>query len=166
MIDIERHGIKIMETGKKPANPNANKYLEAKIRTASREQLLMMLIDGAIRFTEQGKQKLAESRYEEMNASFSRAQAIMLELISSLNESTMDKEVYTNIIGLYKFIYLRLVNVNTKHEVSQADEALEVLGNVREIWLTAIEKMYEDGASKMDMIPKGSESGLGFVAEG
>ena len=155
-----------MEIGKKPANPNANKYLEAKIRTASREQLLIMLIDGAIRFTEQGKQKLAEQRYEEMNALFSRAQAIMLELISSLNESTMDKQVYTNIVGLYKFVYLRLVSVNTKHDPAQADEALEVLANVRDIWMTAIEKMYEEGATKIDLLPKGHESGLGFVAEG
>ncbi|MEK7866031.1 MAG: flagellar protein FliS, partial [Planctomycetota bacterium] len=42
----------------------SRKYLETQVRTASQEQLLLMLIDGAIRFSEQAKTKLAEKDIE------------------------------------------------------------------------------------------------------
>ena len=143
-----------------------NKYLDARIKTSSREQLLQMLIDGAIRFTEQGKTKVLENDLEGMNTFFIRAQKIMLELIMSLDKDSLPQETYTNLVGLYEFVYQRLLRANTRRDAALADEALSVLGEIRGMWNAAIEKMYKEGASRQDLIPKNRGSSQGFVVDG
>jgi flagellar protein FliS len=145
---------------------NAQRYLEAQVKTASREQLLMMLIDGAIRFTEQAKMKIDEDDLEGMNNFFIKSQKIMLELITSLDSTTVPEQVYGNLIGLYRFVYQRIMQANLKRDKALADEALSVLADIREIWTIAIKQMYKEGAKKLDLIPKTPAGSQGFQAEG
>ena len=93
-------------------NNPAKKYQENHILTAPKEQLLLMLVDGAIRFTEQGKAFMLEEKFEESCKKFIRAQRIMIELITSLDESALEPDLYSNLVSLYYFVYRRLVEVN------------------------------------------------------
>ena len=59
-------------------------YLESQVLGATQEQLMLMLFDGAIRFSKQAKEKLAQADYETWGKLLIRAQQIMVELASAL----------------------------------------------------------------------------------
>ena len=59
-------------------------YLRTKVMTAKPAELRLMLIDGAIRFTEQAKRGYETKDFEAAYNGTTRAQAILLELVASL----------------------------------------------------------------------------------
>ena len=120
-----------------PNNPR--KYLETQILTASREQLLLMLYDGAVRFAEQGRDRILSRDVPGSHDCLVRAQRIVIELWCALNPGT-DPELARNLGGLYSFVYLRLVHANVHREAKAVDEALGVLRTLREAWTEAAAK--------------------------
>ncbi|MDQ7780373.1 MAG: flagellar export chaperone FliS, partial [Planctomycetota bacterium] len=74
------------------------------MRTATKEQLLLMLFDGAIRFTDQARPKMEKKDLEGTHVLLVKAQRITLELISALDKS-IGAEIYNNLTGLYTFVY-------------------------------------------------------------
>jgi flagellar protein FliS len=121
----------------------AQKYIETQAKTATKEQLLLMLFDGAIRFAQLGKESMKQSRIEDTFNYFKRAQRIVTELICSLDKR-VGPEIYSNLVNLYKFIYFRLVEASLKKEEKCADEALEILLHLRQTWAMAIEKRQKE----------------------
>lgn len=124
--------------------PKSNAYLENAIKTASREQLLLMLLDGARRFAEKGKQAIAAEKREEAHDQLVRAQNIITELICSLKPD-IGNEVYSNLVKLYHFCYERLVRANVEQSTEMVDESLRILADLREMWGAAVTRMNEEG---------------------
>jgi flagellar protein FliS len=60
-------------------------YLRNAVLTATPEQLHLMLYDGAIRFSRQGIEGLAQKNWEAAFNGLSRAQKIVIEMLNSLN---------------------------------------------------------------------------------
>jgi len=116
-----------------------NQYLEVQVQTASKEQLLLMLYDGAIRFSEQAKSKIDEKDIEGSYHLLVKAKQIVVELLCSLDER-VGKELYDNLCSLYNFIYIRLIEANIKKDKKLVDEALQILRTLRNAWTDAIEK--------------------------
>ncbi|TET38975.1 MAG: flagellar export chaperone FliS [Planctomycetota bacterium] len=130
----------------------AQKYLETQVRTATREQLLLMLFDGAIRFAETAKTAIAEQDYEQMHEFLLRTQRIIVELMGSLDRRVGD-EIYSRLIQLYKFTYLKLVSANLQKNPAFIDEALEVIQHLRDSWQMAVDKMIEGGQRRIELAP-------------
>ena len=116
-----------------------NQYLEVQVQTASKEQLLLMLYDGAIRFGEQAKAKIDEKDIEGSYHLLVKAKQIVVELLCSLDER-VGKELYDNLGSLYNFVYIRLIEANIKKDKNLIDEALQILMTLRNAWFEAIEK--------------------------
>ena len=123
----------------------AKKYLETQVKTASKEQLLMMLIDGGIRFARQGKQGLADNDFVTAFQSLVRSQKIVMELLCALDKSIMGQDLYNSLASLYKFIYFRLVEASLRKSEAMVDEALDIYTHLRQTWSMAIEKQQQDG---------------------
>ncbi|MBI4569780.1 MAG: flagellar export chaperone FliS [Planctomycetes bacterium] len=117
----------------------ARGYLETQIKTASKEQLLLMLYDGAIRFAEQAKAKIDEKDIEGSYNLLIKSQNIVLELMCCLDKA-IGEELYSNLMRLYNFIYSRLVEANIKKQNTLVEEGLVILRQLRETWSEAIEK--------------------------
>ena len=78
-------------------NPNAaNEYLRAKVLTATPEQLQLMLYDGAVRFTEKGRQALLAKNYDQSFHNITKAQKILLELNCSLKHDLAPELLFTS----------------------------------------------------------------------
>jgi flagellar protein FliS len=120
-----------------PDSGKAQQYLQVQVQTASQDQLLLMLLDGAVRFVEGALERLARKDKDGKNEQLLKAQKIILELIQSLNPSVGEK-IYANLIGLYKFIYQRLVEGNLRDDRASLEEGLKILGEVRETWRQAV----------------------------
>lgn len=129
------------------ALPNAkNQYLKTQIETASKEQLVVMLFDGIIRFTELARKAIQEERIEESHNALMRAQAIVMELICTVDR---DKggEVANNLMSLHAYAFNCLIVCNMKKDVSKIDEVQNIYRELREGWVVAMDKLGISGSS-------------------
>ena len=130
-------------THQRTANDKSHEYLKVKIETAKPTELLLLLLDGAVKFTRQARARIEEKDFEEKNRLLLKAQDIMLELIQAL-DPTIGEELYSRLVGLYRFCYERLVRANLDNDTGPADEALSILEHLRETWRLAIRKFEEE----------------------
>lgn len=107
-------------------------YRQTQVSTASQGELLMMLFDGAIRFSRQSKDFMANGELEEASAKLIRTQDIINELILSLDLSV--GEIAHNLEQLYVYIHDLLVQANIKKDPVIVDNALGMLVELRDTW--------------------------------
>lgn len=129
-----------------------NEYLKTQVLTASREQLLLMLYDGAIRFASQGREKMLGKDYEAMHNLLVKAQNIVLELMSGLRPD-VDPILCQRLSSLYTFMYMQLVKASVEKRPELIGDVLELLGNLRETWVEAIEKLKKEGEAEAGVVP-------------
>ncbi|MCQ4088816.1 flagellar export chaperone FliS [Saccharibacillus sp. JS10] len=110
------------------------KYQQAQAQTASKPKLLIMLYDGAIRFVKAGIDGITTKNVEMANNNLCKAQAIVHELVSSLN---FDYPISNELVRVYEYMLSRLIEANVKKSVEPAEEVLEYLNDLREAWLEA-----------------------------
>ena len=127
--------------------PKTSNYLEVQVQTASKEQLLLMLYDGALRFCDVARQRMQEKDIEGTHKHLVKAKAIVVELMCSLDKRIGDP-LYDNLIRLYNFIYMRLLEANFRKDAALLDEATQILANLRETWSEAIKKNKQEGQSQ------------------
>ena len=118
-------------------------YLKNVVMSASPEQLHLMLYDGAIRFALQAKDAMEAGKIEETHNLLSRAQRILLEMQNGLRPE-VDPVLCERMGALYTFCYLKLVNANVNKDVSDIEDALQVLRFQRETWATLCDRLQKD----------------------
>ena len=79
--------------------------------SASPQQLLIMLLDGAIKFVRLGREDIKQKDMEGAHYNLSKAQDIVMELDESLD---MDYDISQSLSGIYEFIYRQLIEANIK----------------------------------------------------
>jgi flagellar protein FliS len=129
-----------------------NKYLQTTVQTATPQQLLIMLYDGAIRFCRQGIEATKEKNYAAANTSFLRTQDIINEFIITIDRTS---PLSDNLIHLYEYFNTRLIEANIKKMVEPAEEVLGHLVELKETWIQAA-KQYNQQA--------GQANGTAFAA--
>ncbi len=105
-------------------------YLQTQVTTTSQGELVVMLYDGAIKFLQQAKEKMAEKNYAEKGILISKSLDIIAELDSSLN---IEKggELSNNLHSLYLYSQGRLLQANMKMDQEIVDEVLKILSSLR-----------------------------------
>ncbi|MBN1256821.1 MAG: flagellar export chaperone FliS [Planctomycetes bacterium] len=124
-------------------NPQ-NQYLKTQVLTASPQQLVLMLFDGAIRFIETARKAWQTKDIETAHKSLIRAQEIILELTYSLNREK-GAEIAENMSRLYGFCYRQLVEANIQHSEELLDPVQNILRELRATWAEAIVKADQEG---------------------
>ena len=127
-----------------------NAYLRTKVMTASPAELRLMLIEGAIRFVEQARTGVVSQNHEQSYTGFSKARAIITELISGLNPD-ISPELCDRMTSLYTFVFTRLVEASSAKSVEIIDEVLELLRFERETWSMLVENLSHENASASSM---------------
>ena len=125
------------------------RYQDMKVQTASPAQIMIMLYDGAIRFTLQAKKKLEEKDFEGKGIFISKTQAIVDELMNSLNFS-IAPELCENLQQLYIYINERLSEANIKCDAEVLDEVIGLLNTLRDGWKQALASEPQDPTATTD----------------
>jgi flagellar secretion chaperone FliS len=115
-------------------NPHArpNAYRENSIMTASPEQLVVMLYDGAGRFLRQAEGSMLDGSWLVASEKLSRAEAIIDELLATLD---MDAgEVADRLQSIYVFCKTRLIEARIERDSVRVDQVARLLGELREAW--------------------------------
>ncbi|SFJ26921.1 flagellar protein FliS [Paenibacillus sp. UNC496MF] len=107
------------------------KYQQLSAQTATPIQLVLMLYDGAIRFTKQGIEGIEQGHREQANNYLCKAESIIHELVSSLN---FNYPISKDLVLIYEYLLHNLIQANLKKEASLAIEVLGHLEQLRDGW--------------------------------
>ncbi|WP_338553377.1 flagellar export chaperone FliS [Paenibacillus sp. KS-LC4] len=110
-------------------------YQQSSVQTATPGQLIIMLFEGAVRFTRAGIDGLEKKDYEATNKNLKKAQAIVHELMASLDAGY---EISKELSRIYEYLLHLLIEANMKKNVKAANEALGYLQEFRDTWKQAM----------------------------
>ncbi len=122
------------------ANPYARQaeaYKKNQIETATPEEILIMLYEGAIRFLLVAKKADEEKNLEKYSKNIIKAQHIIQEFMNSL-DLEIGGEMAVNLYRLYDYLHYRLVQGNIKRDVAMLDEVIDHLRKLKGTWEEAI----------------------------
>lgn len=113
------------------ASPNA--YRRGAVLAASREQLVVMLYDGARRFLRQGAIAMHAGEIERAHNALRRAELIVGHLDSALDFDQGD--VADHLHSIYAFCLVHLNRARIGQDAGKVEEVSELLGDLREAWM-------------------------------
>ncbi len=116
---------------------NMNQYQQNQVSTASPEQILLMLYDGAIRFTRRAISGLEENNPEMKMSGVSKAMAIIAEFSNSLNHE-VGGQIAEDLDALYDFMMRELTSGNIKNDVEKLKNVETLLIDLRQTWGEAV----------------------------
>ena len=125
-------------------NPNAyNIYKNNSVTYSSKEQQLLMLVDGAVRFAKRAKLAIQEKNIQDAHNNIMKTHAIFTELKVTLD--TNAGEWAKNLFDVYTFINQRLITANIKKDEQVMDEAIRLIESIRNLWYEAYEASKNQG---------------------
>ncbi|NFF61834.1 flagellar export chaperone FliS [Clostridium botulinum] len=111
-------------------------YKNNSVNYASKDQLLLMLLDGAVKFAKMGRQAILDKKISKAHDSLTRTQDIFFELMATLDINAAG-EWGKQIMGIYEFIVRRLADANMKKDIEIMDEVIPLIENIRDTWYEA-----------------------------
>ena len=115
-----------------------NQYQQTQVTTSSPEKILLMLYDGAINFSRIAVEKAANGDKSERGKYVSKAQAIVAELMNTLDHE-VGGDITIQLERLYMFIISEYVHANVNNSVSSLENTIKILSMLRDTWVEAIE---------------------------
>ena len=113
-----------------------NTYKTNSVNYASKDQLLLMLVDGAVKFAKIGKKAIIDKDIKKAHENIVKTQKIFYELMASLDVSKAG-DWGQSLMSVYDFIVRRLTDANIKKDVKIMDEVIPLIENVQDTWRQA-----------------------------
>lgn len=122
------------------------KYKSQTVQSASREKLLLLLYEAAIKFTKKAIEACEKKDIAERGMNIGRAFDIINELCNTLNHE-VGGELSKNLERLYMFITDQYVQANISGNPKPLQDALKILEVLYDGWVKAIEKLKTESKS-------------------
>ncbi|MCI9976942.1 flagellar export chaperone FliS [Clostridioides difficile] len=119
-----------------------NSYKQNSVLMASREQLLLMLVDGAVKYTKIAKLSIIDKNMQRAHKELVRVQDIFTELMVTLDQGAGQwaKDMYK----VYDFIRYELSRANIRKDIQIIDEVLPIIEQIRDTWYEADKKSKDE----------------------
>jgi len=129
-------------------NKNAyQKYKTTSVQSASREKILLMLYEGAIKFTKLAIKACEEKKIADRGINIGRAFDIIMEL-----NNTLDHKVGGDIAVQLEQLYMFMMEQYTKANISGNPEPLhanlKLLNTLYDGWVQAVEKLKKEESTE------------------
>ncbi|CEO30552.1 flagellar export chaperone FliS [Paraclostridium sordellii] len=120
------------------ANPY-NAYKQNFVNTASKEKLLIMLVDGAVKYTKIARIAILEKNIEKAHKELTRVQDIFLELMITMDKDS--NKFMQDLYNVYDFIKSQLAIANIKKDIQIIDNVLPLIEEIRDMWYEVDKKI-------------------------
>ena len=120
------------------ATAAAARYRGIQVKTCSPIQLLVMMYDGAIRFTFEAETAMSQNDRARAGERIGRAHAVIEELAATL-EPEKAPELAENLLAIYAFAMRRLIEANLQQDRAKLNEVVAALTPLREAYATLAE---------------------------
>lgn len=124
----------------------ADAYLESRVMTASAERLHLMVVDAAIRFSQQAEEALAERKFDRSHEALNRSRACVNELVTGI-QSDQNPELADRLKALFLYVHRNLVLADLEHDPQRIRDAMRLLHMHRETWLELIDRVQQERAA-------------------
>lgn len=125
----------------------AQKYKQQAVQSASKEKLLLMLYEGAIRFMKLAIIAIDKKDIAARGMNIGRAFDIVNELNNTLNHE-VGGEIAKNLEQLYMFISEQLTKANASGQKKPLEDALKIMETLYSGWVEALEKIKREEVNK------------------
>lgn len=113
--------------------PNAyNVYKNNSVNYASKEQLLLMLVEGAVKFAKISRQAILDKDVKKAHSNLMRTQDIFTELMITLDRTK--GEWANDLFNVYDFVKEKLMEANMKKSIEIIDEIIPVIEDINNMW--------------------------------
>ena len=112
------------------ANPY-NIYKQNAVNMASSQQWLLMLLDGAVKYTKIARMAILNKDIARAHKELVRVQDIFLELMITMDKNTKYME---DLYNIYDFIKNELAKANIKKDITIIDNTLPLIEEIRDMW--------------------------------
>ena len=119
------------------ANPY-NVYKQNSVNMASSQQLLLMLLDGAVKYTKIARMAIVNKDIPRAHKELVRVQDIFLELMITMDKNTKYME---DLYDVYDFIKNELAKANLRKDINTIDEVLPLIEEIRDMWYEVDKKI-------------------------
>lgn len=109
-----------------------NVYKNNSVTYASKDQLLLMLLDGGVKFSKIAREAIKSGDIKKTHENLIKVQDIFSELMCTLDRTA--GEWAENIFNIYAFIREELVKANLKKDVEILNNVIPVIEEVRNLW--------------------------------
>jgi flagellar protein FliS len=121
------------------------KYQNQSVQTASREKLLLMLYEGAIKFVKMAIAAIEAKDIAGRGQNIGRAYDIIMELNNTLDHK-IGGDIASQLEQLYMFMTERLTQANVKGDAQCLRDVLKILETLYSGWSEAIQKLKKEEA--------------------
>jgi len=115
-----------------------NHYQENQVLTASPEKILLMLYDGAIRFTRQAIAGIENKNLSQQHRGIKNTMAIITEFGNSLDHKVGGR-IADDLAALYAFMNRELLAANLHKDADKLRGVEKLLMDLRATWAEAVE---------------------------
>jgi flagellar protein FliS len=119
------------------ASSVAARYKSVQVQTCSPGQLVVMLFDGAMRFTREAEAAMKAKDRARAGERISKAHAVIEELAATLDAEAAP-EVAENLGALYFFCMRELVRANLTQDPALLADIVEIIRPIREGFAEAV----------------------------
>lgn len=113
-------------------------YKNNSVNYASKEQLLLMLTEGAVKFCKIARQAIVDEDIKKSHDALVRTQDIFSELMISLDTTVGEWAV--QLFRVYAFIKEKLIEANITKNLEIIDEILPLVEDINETWKEAYKR--------------------------
>ncbi|WP_251860525.1 flagellar export chaperone FliS [Clostridium sp. Marseille-Q2269] len=113
-----------------------NTYKNNSVNFASKDQLLLMLVDGAAKFSKIARQAILDKDVVKVHENLIKTQDIFYELMTTL-DVTQAGTWGEQLMSIYEFIVRRLGDANVKKDIDIVDEVIPLIEDIRDTWYQA-----------------------------
>ncbi|MEK2644239.1 flagellar export chaperone FliS [Bdellovibrio sp. BCCA] len=125
-------------------NKNAyQKYKTTSVQSASREKILLMLYEGAIKFTKLAIKAAEEKKIADRGMNIGRAFDIIMELNNTLDHK-VGGDVAVQLEQLYMFMMEQYTKANISGDPEPLKANLKLLQTLYDGWVQAVEKLKKE----------------------
>lgn len=114
-----------------------DKYKKTSVLSASREQILLMLYEAAIKFTKLAIKSIEEKKIAEKGQNILRAYDIIVELNSTLDHK-VGGELAKQLEQLYVYLMDQYTQANLTNKKEPLESCIKVLENLYDGWKQAV----------------------------
>lgn len=116
------------------------KYKQTQVLSASRERLLLMMYEAAIKFTKRAIEAIEKKNIPDRCTNIGRAFDIILELNNTLDHN-VGGDIAKNLEQLYMFMTEQYTKANINASVEPLQANLKLLETLYDGWVQAVEKV-------------------------
>lgn len=110
-------------------------YQQSVVKTASPQELTLMLYNGLVKFLKLAHQGIEEKDMEKANNNIIKSENIITEFIRTLDPQY---EVSGALLSLYEYMNRRLIEANIKKDKSAVEEVIGYAEELRDTWAQAM----------------------------